>query len=88
MTWAPDSWHILLVTNNPNTDKGDEIYLVNLATGEVSRVLENLAFPSAGYLGLAWSPTGQAIALVCPLATPLNIDTGEFRLCIIPVEAK
>jgi len=88
VTWAPDSWQILIVTNNPKRNSGNELFLVNLINGDSTQVMGNYSFPGIGYVGLSWSPTGKSIAMTCPISLPNQLKIDKSQICVIPVGAK
>jgi Tol biopolymer transport system component len=89
ITWAPNSRDLLVVAEKGTNDSGlvlHGLYVVNAATGDTRQMLADHQFVGTGAWGVAWSPTGQAIALACPVVTPKEHLMTEGRLCIVSVE--
>jgi hypothetical protein len=62
------------------------LYFINATTGYAKEILADHQFVNIGAWGIAWSPTGQAIALACPVVEPKEHLMIEGRLCIVSVE--
>jgi len=91
IAWAPNSHDLLVVAEKGANDSGlvlHGLYVVNAATGDTRQMLEDHQFVGTGAWGVAWSPTGQAIALACPVVTPKEHLMTEGRLCIVSVEVR
>lgn len=89
IAWTPNSHDLLVVAEKGTNDSGlvlHGLYVVNVATGDAREILADHQFVSAGAWGVVWSPTGQAIALACPVVTPKEHLMTEGRLCIVSVE--
>ncbi len=91
IAWAPNSHDLLVVAESGTNDSGlvlHGLYVVNAATGDVRQMLADYQFVGTGAWGIAWSPTGQAIALACPVVAPKEHLMTEGRLCIVSVEVR
>jgi Tol biopolymer transport system component len=91
IAWAPNSHDFLVVAKKGIDDSGlvlHGLYIVNAVTGDARQMLADHRFIGTGAWGVAWSSTGQAIALACPVVTPKEHLMTEGRLCIVSVEVK
>jgi len=91
IAWAPNGHDLLVVAEKGANDSGLVLhgwYVVNAATGDARQMLADHQFVGTGAWGVAWSPTGQAIALACPVVTPKEHLMTEGRLCIVSVEVR
>ncbi len=91
IAWAPNGHDLLVVAEKGTNDSGlvlHSLYVVNAATGDARQMLADHQFVGTGAWGVAWSPTGQAIALACLVVTPKEHLMTEGRLCIVSVEAR
>jgi Tol biopolymer transport system component len=90
IAWAPNSYDLLIVAEKSSNESGlvlHGLYVVNVITGDERQMLADYQFVSTGAWGVAWSPTGQEIALACPVVAPEE-QLMEGRLCIITVEVR
>jgi WD40 repeat protein len=87
MTWAPNSRDLLVAAESDDHIR-DLLYLVDAVTGDSRQILVNDSFVAAGYWGIAWSPTGQTIAVPCSTLKPSGASTEEGRVCTITVEVR
>ncbi|HAJ36780.1 MAG TPA: hypothetical protein DCL15_13935 [Chloroflexi bacterium] len=88
ITWAPNSHDLLVIGEKGTNESGlvlHGLYVVNATTSDARQMLADYQFVSIGTWGGAWSPTGQAIALACPVVAPEEQLMIEGRLCIITV---
>ena len=91
IAWAPNSHDLLVIAKKGTSENGLELhglYFINATTGYAKEILADHQFVNIniGAWGIAWSPTGQAIALACPVVEPKEHLMIEGRLCIVSVE--
>lgn len=88
LAWAPNGRDFLLVGQTPEVEHRHKLYLVDAVTGDSRLVLEDYPFMFTAFHGVAWSSTGQTLALSCPIVDSTNSKVIQRQLCIITVEIK
>jgi len=91
IAWAPNSHHLLAVARVGTNEKGINLhglYILDAATGKTRQLLTDQQFIGTGSWGVAWSPTGQTLALVRLTLMPTEPTIAESQLCIVSVEVR
>lgn len=91
IAWAPNSHHLLAVARAGTDEKGINLhglYILDADTGKTRQLLTDQQFIGTGSWGVAWSPTGQTLALVRLTLMPTEPTIAESHLCIVSVEVR
>jgi len=91
IAWVPNSHNLLAAVKMGTDEKGihlDGLYILDIDTGDTRQILADHRFVGTGYWGVAWSPAGQAFALVRLTLMPTEPTIAESHLCIVSVEVR
>jgi len=85
LAWAPNG-RVLVTLTRESVQQGrslESLYLVDVLSGEIHRMLPDHQFIGSASWGLGWSPSEQTIAVACSVWHEAKPLITEGRLCLI-----